>query len=69
VVKIPVVVRSGEESESVAPYCGAMSYRLRTRREHKVDATLIFKKGCVSFLKFQRLGGSWEGTDQPAGVV
>lgn len=58
VVRTPAVVQSGEESESVVPSCGATSYRLRTRREHKVDAMLIFKRGCVSFLTFQRLRGA-----------
>ena len=48
VVRIPAVIGSGEESESVEPSGVATSYRLRTRREHKVDAMLIFKRVCVS---------------------
>jgi hypothetical protein len=58
VVRIQVVIGSREESESVVPSCGATSYKLRTRREHKVDAMLIFKRGSVSFLTFQRLRGA-----------
>jgi hypothetical protein len=69
VVRMPVFIESQEESEYVVPSCGATSYRLRMRREHKVDAMLIFKRGCVSFLTFQRLEGAEEATDQLAGVV
>ena len=54
-VNIPVVIDPEEESESAVPSCVATSYRLRTRREHRVDATLIFKRGCVSFLTLSDL--------------
>jgi hypothetical protein len=36
------------------------------RREHKVDATLIFKRGCVSFLTFFKNFGEL-GSYGPAG--
>ena len=50
VVRIPAVIRSGEEPASVVGPSGvATSYRLRTRREHKVDVTLIMRNAGLVF--------------------
>jgi hypothetical protein len=43
-VRTQAVVESRKESESVVPSSGAASYKLRTRREHKVDAMLYIQK-------------------------
>ncbi len=55
VVRTPIVIGSVEDSESVLVLSGvATSYRLKTSREHKVDAMLIIQKCAMLVFKDSR---------------
>jgi hypothetical protein len=66
VVRITVVISSGEEPEPVLSGVATL-YRLRTRREHNNDEMLIQSAVLVYISTLERFG-SGEATDQLAGV-